>query len=928
MDSVYCNINPDTRVIDIPDEIQPFGVESDENANTVYFKMENSCNELLTTPDTIKDYEIGINYSNANSEIDRSIIIDAVIDVNNVLTFSWPLPEKALLYHGKLHFVVCILKRDDTKEIIWEWNSALANAQVLEGLETEIILNDDSKDILEQLLNAVIIRKNQAVSEISNLVTTESTAIDQKVTSATEEISDMVADIPNTVQQLTPAAIDQYVSQASGDLFASGKEVLYNIINTALRTTTQNGIICTNNGDGTYTIQQGTASGNAFFPLIHNPTFLGTMKMCGCPAGGSGTTYAFIYSNNTDGSKADLGNGVTTAQYNASTYPSCDMGIWIKSGAIISTPLIFKPMLTRNLAAVYNDYVPYNGGMSVGYASGVSYREMLKTQARSSLLEKATLVNHLKPTLQTITQNGIICTNNGDGTYTINGQNTSQNTIYLTVGSITGLKTGTQYSFISSPDGGSGDTFFSYVQYSPSNILWSSYNKSASIKAATSSDSVSVMIAIRPGISMTNAVFKPMITTDLSATYDDFVPYTGPEDHLNENVAAHETSIEYLHKNAVANILKPTLQTTVSNGITCTNNGDGTYTLQPGTATGDIAFRLFASTTAPNKYKGMKLVGCPNIHNSHYNIFVNYCTDAAWEGVAQEFGDGLILSSDTKYTRIVFSIIVSSGEVISTPLVFKPMITTDLSATYDDFVPYTGPEDRLNENVAAHEMSIEYLHKNATANMTKITSGNNIVLASIKANTNYTLFFEQDIDTGFGLVKNTAGRGGLDYVNIVSTSTKAIATFSNTSDCNVFFNGWTSKNQRNFVIVEGIYTNWMDFVPYTGTSGLLNKDVADIRADLDTTKTNLAQLLVVENKATTSNVTVTANGYVKTSIPVSKTGYTPIGIVGVSSQVNCPPIAFQISTDKQYAEVFPRNVTGSAISTPINVTVLYMKNIS
>ena len=33
-------------------------------------------------------------------------------------------------------------------------------------------------------------------------------------------------------------------------------------------------------------------------------------------------------------------------------------------------------------------------------------------------------------------------------------------------------------------------------------------------------------------------------------------------------------------------------------------------------------------------------------------------------------------------------------------LLFKPMLTTDLSATYDDFVPYTGDSGRLNEDVA------------------------------------------------------------------------------------------------------------------------------------------------------------------------------------------------------------------------------------
>ena len=39
------------------------------------------------------------------------------------------------------------------------------------------------------------------------------------------------------------------------------------------------------------------------------------------------------------------------------------------------------------------------------------------------------------------------------------------------------------------------------------------------------------------------------------------------------------------------NLLRSTLQTTTINGVTCTNNGDGTYTLN-GTATADCYFIL------------------------------------------------------------------------------------------------------------------------------------------------------------------------------------------------------------------------------------------------------------------------------------------------------------------------------------------------
>ena len=90
-------------------------------------------------------------------------------------------------------------------------------------------------------------------------------------------------------------------------------------------------------------------------------------------------------------------------------------------------------------------------------------------------------------------------------------------------------------------------------------------------------------------------IIKPMLTTNLSATYDDFVPYTGDGETLAHDVAHLNKSLEVLDK--CKNLLNPTLQTTTINGVTCTNNGDGTYTLN-GTATNYTNFILINEGTA------------------------------------------------------------------------------------------------------------------------------------------------------------------------------------------------------------------------------------------------------------------------------------------------------------------------------------------
>lgn len=124
------------------------------------------------------------------------------------------------------------------------------------------------------------------------------------------------------------------------------------------------------------------------------------------------------------------------------------------------------------------------------------------------------------------------------------------------------------------------------------------------------------------------------------------------------------------------NLLRPTLQTTTKNGVTCTNNGDGTYTLN-GTASDDTAFTL----STPNLKGKYNVVGCPNgggFSNSY--CLVQFGT--SWTPIVDS-GDGVVYDFEgTEHSTVIR---VASGTICNNVL-FKPMITDDLSATYDDFV--------------------------------------------------------------------------------------------------------------------------------------------------------------------------------------------------------------------------------------------------
>ena len=163
------------------------------------------------------------------------------------------------------------------------------------------------------------------------------------------------------------------------------------------------------------------------------------------------------------------------------------------------------------------------------------------------------------------------------------------------------------------------------------------------------------------------------------------------------------------------NLLNPTLQTTTLNGVTCTNNGDGTYTLN-GTAKGQPVFTIPVEKTLK---KGTKILGC--INGSITTYFITYRTGSNWSG-KYDYGNGYVLQDDTIINDI--DITVRDGQTVSN-IIFKPMITTNLNATYDDFVPYTGDGDTLTADVAELKNDLGGLSFSVSGTTLSITDGTN-----------------------------------------------------------------------------------------------------------------------------------------------------------------------------------------------------------
>ena len=200
--------------------------------------------------------------------------------------------------------------------------------------------------------------------------------------------------------------------------------------------------------------------------------------------------------------------------------------------------------------------------------------------------------------------------------------------------------------------------------------------------------------------------------------------YTDKEFELMSNVE----NVMFGENSAGKNLLNPTLQTTTSNGVTCTNNGDGTYTLN-GTATNVADFTLLPRDFYEDYGKTTKLVGTPKTENTGIKmtfwVHDGNLSNAKFYG--HDTGDGLILEhGNFKYYAGVIR--DENGTTVNNAI-FKPMITTDISATYDDFEPYIKSLKQLTDSA----LNMDLLWANASPNNAFASQTINLDLSQYKS---------------------------------------------------------------------------------------------------------------------------------------------------------------------------------------------------
>lgn len=145
-------IDADTRTMIIPDTERIFGVMSDEKGERKYFR----CKRFVGNGIDLSKLDLRVIYQNASgleSGKDKYIVTDLKTDGQDYVTFSWELSRKVTAYKGIISFIVCAIKTKTGGIITNEWNTTLANGEVLEGLEVDGTQEQEqvAKDYYNQL---------------------------------------------------------------------------------------------------------------------------------------------------------------------------------------------------------------------------------------------------------------------------------------------------------------------------------------------------------------------------------------------------------------------------------------------------------------------------------------------------------------------------------------------------------------------------------------------------------------------------------------------------------------------------------------------------------------------------------------------------------------------------------------------------------
>ena len=523
-----------------------------------------------------------------------------------------------------------------------------------------------------------------------------------------------------------------------------------NLLNPIAVSESSDGITYTKNSDGSYTLN-GTATNLITIVLakIDMTQMTEPVKLVGCPINGSDSTYKLsMIKLGSDQQNDYNGNGVVIDNEKLLKASEVEIRIVVYKGTTV-TNLVFKPMLTTDLDATYDDFVPYSG-----YDIKTCWKNIVGNPS-----------NRNSPTVK-------------DGVVTFPAKSAATEDTYLRLYSNVDISAFDTFRVVvESINETINDSHRSYVIIKTAGKQEFSTYSPTSFEAGTNKYISNVFncsdfgnkieeitVVVKKGYAYPGGSYKVSVFNGKDKEFSNWVKYVESSVHIDSTtkfpllglksfdgetniISPGNVEVTYAKSDSgkgvldslynkdkmlteqndslsvigkCKNLLNPTFDTDTHNGITFTRNDDGTYSLSGSrTDTSISAYTTFVNNFPLEKGK-YKLTGAVD-ENNYIRCIIK---KSASENInIYDYGDGCIL--DVNETGVTIALLIVSTDDTSQIRIIKPMITTNLSATYDDFVPYTGDGETLTHDVAEIKKDLGGLTFSVSGTTLSITDGTN-----------------------------------------------------------------------------------------------------------------------------------------------------------------------------------------------------------
>ena len=342
-----CTIDAKTRIIFVPSTIVVGGVQSDKNAERIKF----SCPKIVGDNLDLSKFSVRINFENVSSVDfnvsikDQYICDDVAVDGENV-TFSWLIGRNAARYMGTVRFIVCAVKTDSDSNISVEWNTAIAEVPVLEGIEIDQPqIGQEEKDVINQLLE---LTKNTSAEAVQNVNSAKEQAIKdiQSVSQpdTTLTIEGGLAEAKATGEAI--GSLKEDIVANSNELYNKEKEEIavepsdYNLLENKVAYIDTNNEIMTYENANAYVMHKIVISGEKYRILSQTHGSVNTLL------------YAICDSNGKVINSAKMGVSTNTYITTEISIPSNGVELYLNEFPTQTYPLVVNKIETINISKI------------------------------------------------------------------------------------------------------------------------------------------------------------------------------------------------------------------------------------------------------------------------------------------------------------------------------------------------------------------------------------------------------------------------------------------------------------------------------------------------------------------------------------------------------------------------------------------------